>query len=131
MPMLGNRLLIEFSQISRPHDLEEQIFDLGIKGYQVILAHPERYLFFHKQFDYYKRLKEMGVEFQVNAMSLTPHYGERINVIAQKLIDKDYIDFIGTDIHHLRHLDSLKKVPGTKHFAKLVDSGLLKNHQLL
>ncbi|WP_146186716.1 tyrosine-protein phosphatase [Pedobacter sp. HMWF019] len=131
MPMPGNRLLIEFSQISRPHDLEEQIFDLGIKGYQVILAHPERYLFFHKQFDYYKRLKEMGVEFQVNAMSLTPHYGERINVIAQKLIDKDYIDFIGTDIHHLRHLDSLKKVPGTKHFAKLIDSGLLKNDQLL
>lgn len=131
MPMPGNRLLIEFSQISRPHDLEEQIFDLGIKGYQVILAHPERYLFFHKQFDYYKRLKEMGVEFQVNAMSLTPHYGERINVIAQKLIDKDYIDFIGTDIHQLRHLDSLKKVPGTKHFAKLIDSGLLKNNQLL
>ncbi|WP_316838265.1 tyrosine-protein phosphatase [Pedobacter nutrimenti] len=131
MPMPGNRLLIEFSQISRPHDLEEQVFDLGIKGYQVILAHPERYLFFHKQFDYYKRLKEMGVEFQVNAMSLTPHYGERINVIAQKLIDKDYIDFIGTDIHHLRHLDSLKKVPGTRHFAKLIDSGLLKNDQLL
>lgn len=131
MPMPGNRLLIEFSQISRPHDLEEQIFDLGIKGYQVVLAHPERYLFFHKQFEYFKRLKEMGVEFQVNAMSLTPHYGERINVIAQKLIDKDYIDFIGTDIHHTKHLDVLKKVPGTKHYEKLVDSGLLKNHQLI
>ena len=131
MPLKGNRLLIEFSQISRPHDLEEVFFDLGIKGYQVILAHPERYLFFHKQFDYFKRLKEMGVEFQVNAMSLTSHYGERINIIAQKLIDKEFIDFIGTDIHHIKHLEILKKVPATKHFERLVKSGLLKNQELI
>lgn len=130
MPLRGNRLLVEFSQISRPHDLEEVFFDLGIKGYQVILAHPERYLFFHKQFDYYRRIKEMGVELQVNALSLTEHYGKHIKSIAEKLIEKDMIDFIGTDIHHVRHLEGLKKVPTSKHFARLVDSGLLKNATL-
>src|SRR5690606_25571376 len=98
MPLKGNRLLVEFSQISRPYDLEEVFFDLGIKGYQVILAHPERYLFFHKNFDYYKRIKEMGVELQINALSLTEHYGNNIKSIAEKLIEKDMIDFIGTDI---------------------------------
>ena len=130
MPLHGNRILVEFSQISRPHDLEEVFFDLGIKGYQVVLAHPERYLFFHKQFDYYKRIKEMGVELQVNALSLTEHYGKHIKSIAEKLIEKDMIDFIGTDIHHVRHLGSLKKVPASKHFARLVESGLLKNKEL-
>lgn len=130
MPLPGNRLLVEFSQISRPHDLEEVFFDLGIKGYQIILAHPERYLFFHKQFDYYKRIKEMGVELQVNALSLTEHYGKHIKSIAEKLIEKDMIDFIGTDIHHVRHLEGLKRVPLTKHFERLVDSGLLKNTTL-
>lgn len=130
MPLPGNRLLVEFSQISRPHDLEEVIFDLGIKGYQVILAHPERYLFFHRNFNYYTRLKEMGIEFQVNAMSLTEHYGKGIKLIAEKLVDKGMIDFIGTDIHHVRHLDVLKKVPESKYYAKLVDSGLLKNKDL-
>lgn len=131
MPLPGNRLLVEFSQISRPHDLEEVFFDLGIKGYQVILAHPERYLFFHKHFDYYKRIKEMGVELQVNALSLTEHYGKGIKSIAEKLIEKDMIDFIGTDIHHVRHLESLKKVPKSKYFERLVKSGLLKNQELL
>lgn len=130
MPLPGNRLLVEFSQISRPHDLEEVIFDLGIKGYQVILAHPERYLFFHRQFNYYTRLKEMGIEFQINAMSLTEHYGKGIKLIAEKLVEKGMIDFIGTDIHHIRHLDVLKKVPLSKHYAKLVDSGLLKYKDL-
>jgi len=131
MPLHGNRILVEFSQISRPHDLEEVFFDLGIKGYQVVLAHPERYLFFHKQFDYYKRIKEMGVELQVNALSLTEHYGKHIKAIAEKLIEKDMIDFIGTDIHHVRHLEGLKKVPASKYFARLVESGLLKNKDLI
>ncbi|TDG37690.1 hypothetical protein EZJ43_00935 [Pedobacter changchengzhani] len=130
MPFNGNRLLVEMSQISRPHNLEEVIFDLAIRGYQVVLAHPERYLFFHKNFDYYVRLKEMGVELQVNALSLTEHYGKGIKLIAEKLIEKNMIDFIGTDIHHVRHLDGLAKVPMTKHFTTLVDSGLLKNKEL-
>lgn len=131
MPLPGNRLLIEFSQIARPHDLEERIFDLGIKGYQIILAHPERYLFFHKQLNYYSRLKEMGVELQVNALSLTDHYGKNIKQIAEKLIEKDMVDFIGTDIHHVKHLDSLKQVPSSKHFVRLIDSRLLKNKSLI
>ena len=131
LPLPGNRLLIEFSQIVRPLDLEEVIFDLGIRGYQPVLAHPERYLFFHKDFSYYNRLKEMGVEFQVNAMSLTPHYGKHVNTIAEKLIEKDMIDFIGTDIHYTRHLEVLKQVPATKHFARLLASGLLKNQTLI
>lgn len=131
MPLPGNRLLVEFSQISKPLDLEETIFNLGIKGFQVVLAHPERFIFFHRQFDYYKRLKEMGVELQVNALSLTDHYGKNIRVIAEKLVENDMIDFIGTDIHHVRHLEGLKKVPSTKAFARLIDSGLLKNKHLI
>ena len=131
MPFKGNRLLIEFSQISRPHNLEDSIFELGIKGYQVVLAHPERYLFFHRQFNYYERIKEMGVEFQVNALSLTPHYGKGIKAIAEKLIEKGMIDFIGTDIHHVKHLELLAQVPSTKHFGILLASGGLKNSTLV
>jgi len=131
MPLPGNRLLVEFSQISKPHDLEEVLFDLGIKGYQIVLAHPERYLFFHRTFNYYTRLKEMGIELQVNALSLTNHYGKRIRSIAEELVEKDMIDFIGTDIHHVRHIDALKRVPESKFFTRLIDSGLLKNQSLL
>jgi len=131
LPLPGNRLLIEFSQISRPQSLEERIFDLGIKGFQVILAHPERYLFFHKQFNYFNRLKEMGVELQVNALSLTDYYGKHIRRVAEKLIEADMIDFIGTDLHHSRHLEALKTVPASKHFMRLLSSGLLKNETLV
>jgi protein-tyrosine phosphatase len=130
IPLPGNRLLIEFSQIFRPNNLEEVIFNLRIKGYQLILAHPERYHFFHKDFSNFNRLKEMEVEFQVNALSLTKYYGQHVKSIAEKLIDKDMIDFIGTDVHHMQHINALKQVPGTKYFARLIDSKLLKNQTL-
>ena len=131
MPFKGNRVLIEFSQISQPNDLEEVIFDLVIKGYQPVLAHPERYLFFHQKLDYFKRLKEMSVELQINALSLTLHYGKNIKAVAEKLIEKELIDFIGTDIHHVHHLTLLKEVPKTKHFERLMKSGNLKNKELI
>ena len=131
MPLPGNRLLVEFSQIIKPHNLEEVIFDLRLKGYQPVLAHPERYLFFHKEYDYFQRLKDLGMELQVNALSLTDHYGKSIRKVAEKLIDSNMIDFIGTDIHHVKHLEVLKRVPSSKHFQRLVQSGLLKNHTLI
>ena len=131
IPLPGNRLLIEFSQITKPYDLEERLFDLNVKGYRPVLAHPERYLFFQPHFEYYKRIKDMGVELQLNALSLTDHYGKSIRKIAEKLIEKDMIDFIGTDTHHLKHLEILAQVPQSKFFSRLLDSGLLKNQELI
>ena len=130
LPLPGNRLLIEFSQISRPQQLEERFFDLTVQGYELILAHPERYLFFHKTFNYFTRIKEMGVELQVNALSLTDYYGKHIRRVAEKLIEADMIDYIGTDLHHSRHLEALRSVPASKHFSRLISSGLLKNGEL-
>ena len=131
IPLPGNRLLVECNQISRPPDLENVFFDISIKGFQPIFAHPERYLFLHKDFSYFQRLKDMGVELQVNALSLSDHYGKSIRLVAEKLIENDMIDFIGTDIHHVRHLETLKRVPTTKHFERLVKSGLLKNQSFI
>jgi tyrosine-protein phosphatase YwqE len=73
----------------------------------------------------------MSVELQVNALSLTMHYGKNIKAVAEKLIEKDLIDFIGTDLHHIHHLAALKEVPKTKHFERLVKSGTLKNKELI
>ena len=38
-------VLVEFSFIRQPMDLKDKLFQLQIKGYQPIIAHPERYLF--------------------------------------------------------------------------------------
>ena len=131
LPLPGNRILLEFSQVTRPLSLEDSLFELALAGYHVVLAHPERYLFFHKHFQDFVRLKDMGLEFQVNALSLSDHYGKNIRAMAEKLIDHQLIDFLGTDIHRVQHLDLLKAIPNSKYYQKLLDQGLLKNRQLL
>ncbi len=130
LPMPGNRILVEFSQVTRPNELEQQFFNIALQGYQIVLAHPERYMFLHRDFNFFKRLKDMDVELQLNALSLTNYYGEKVKALAEKLVDADMIDFLGTDTHHLRHIEFLKTVPTTKRFQRLMDSGLLKNAQL-
>jgi len=56
-------------------------------------------------------LKEFGVHFQLNLLSLTGYYGKEIQKMAEKLVDNDMYDFTGTDIHNQKHLDQLTKKP--------------------
>ena len=129
-PLPGNRLLIEFSMVSPPFDLEQQFFDIQMKGYQIVLAHPERYLFFQKNLGLLSRLKDMDVEFQVNALSLGGYYGENAKQAAEKMIKKGWIDFVGTDAHHDKHIQALRKIPDTILYQRLLDQGNLKNSDL-
>jgi tyrosine-protein phosphatase YwqE len=45
LPIKDNMVLVEFSFVSAPVNVKDQLFQLQINGYQPILAHPERYLY--------------------------------------------------------------------------------------
>ncbi len=105
-----NYLLIEFSYFTEPRDIEELIYDINLKGYTPILAHPERYIYWHNSFNKYRELKDIGMLFQLNLNSIANYYNKDIRDCAEKLIKNSYIDFIGTDTHHIKHIESLKKV---------------------
>ena len=101
-------LLFELSYFTPPHDIDNLIYDMKLKGYTPILAHPERYLYWHSDFNKYKELKEMGTLFQINLNSTTGYYNKGIQRISEQLIKNSLVDFIGSDTHHMRHLKSLK-----------------------
>jgi tyrosine-protein phosphatase YwqE len=104
-------LLIEFHLFNNPIDLYEILFELKSNDYKIIIAHPERYLYFHNDFKKFTKLKAFGVYFQLNLLSLTGHYGKEIQKMAEKLLENDMYDFTGTDIHNERHIDELIKKP--------------------
>lgn len=103
----NNRVLVEMSFVTAPPNLFHYIFKLQTKGYKPILAHPERYLFLKSKFNEYHRLKEYGCEFQLNTLSLLGHYGKPIQETAYKLLKNKMIDYLGTDLHHQRHVELL------------------------
>ena len=76
-----------------------------------ILAHPERYLYYHKKADYFKRLKKTeGVFMQMNLLALGGYYGVQVQKMAYTLLDMNVYDFAATDTHHMRHINALKKI---------------------
>ena len=101
-----NYVLVEMSYLNPPIHLFDIIFDLQVAGYIPVLAHPERYGFYHKNFDDYKKLKNAGCLFQLNLLSTVGYYGKNCTEAAQKLLQNDLIDFVGSDIHHKKHIES-------------------------
>ncbi len=100
---------MEISYLNPPIQLFDILFELQLAGYQPILAHPERYSFYHHSLDNYKKLKKAGCLFQVNMLSATGYYGERVARITDTLLKEHLIDFIGSDVHHIRHLEQMQK----------------------
>ena len=114
-----NYVLVEMSYISPSLQLYDILFELQSAGYQPILAHPERYNFYHHSLDYYKKLKNAGCLFQLNMLSATGYYGEHITKISNSLVKEGLIDFIGSDLHHSRHLESLYNRISLKNYEYL------------
>lgn len=124
----GNNYILTELPLSGPAaNLNEVFFSLQVKKYRPILAHPERYTYWLNQFDVFEDLKNRGVLFQLNLLSLTGHYSPLTKRLAEKLIDADMIDFVGTDLHRARQIELVRPVFSNKHFQKLYESGRLKN----
>jgi protein-tyrosine phosphatase len=123
-----NMVLVEFSFIRQPMDLKEKLFQLQIKGYQPIIAHPERYLYFGAHKNVYDELHDMDCVFQLNLLSLCGYYGKKQEELAQYLIKKRYVRLLGSDLHNMRHINILRASTSvSKAVNQLLDSGVLLN----
>ena len=104
-----NYILVEMSYLNAPLQLYDFLFELQLKGYQLILAHPERYSFLHGKKKEYAKLKKAGCMFQLNLLATVGYYGKDVCEIADYLLKEDCYDFVGSDIHHAQHLASFDK----------------------
>lgn len=109
-PFPGNYILVENPWLQEPWQLDNILFDLKVKGYKVILAHPERYPYYSRDNrQRYKDLHRTGNLFQINLLSLAGHYGKTEKSTAEYLIENDLVDLIGTDLHNPAHVESIDR----------------------
>ncbi len=123
-------LLTELPYIAEPVNLQEMLFHIITAGYQPVLAHPDRYLYFHHNFDLYRELKDQGFILQVNLLSLTGYYGKNVARAARFILDKGLAGFAGTDLHHGRHLSALQSETNRQLFQKYIRNADLLNKEL-
>lgn len=126
----NNYLLFEVSYMNPPDNLYHVIFKMQTLGYKPVLAHPERYNFWHSDFEKYESFIDKGVLLQLNLNSLTGYYSLGTKKIAEMMIEKNMISFLGTDCHHTGHIELIKNVIYEKHLKTLLDSGTLLNKTL-
>lgn len=117
-----NYVLVEMSYFNPPIHLYDIIFEIQIQGYTPVLAHPERYLFYFKNLDEYKKLKKSGCLFQINLLSTTGYYGKEATITADFLLKKGMIDFTGSDVHNMKHVESFEKRIIVKEKASLKEA---------
>lgn len=112
------RVLIENSFMLEPWNLDTLLFDLQVKGFRPILVHPERYPYYYRHKERYEQLHNAGAAFQINLLSLAGYYGKAERQIADYLIEKGLVDYVGTDLHRRAHADSIEEYLSSKDYLK-------------
>jgi tyrosine-protein phosphatase YwqE len=114
-----NLLLTEFSFGFMPDHTKEMSFKIITSGYTPILAHPERYTYYHSSYKNYHMLQELGFMLQVNLLSLTGYYGAPAAKAARYIIQNGLASYVGTDLHHERHMAALQDAGHQQLFSEI------------
>ena len=130
LTVYDNAVLTEFSFVSAPLNLQQTLFQMELKGYGRIIAHPERYNYFHNEKSVYHDFFDRGSLLQVNLLSLTGYYGKGPLEAAKYLIKNKMVSLFGTDMHHVCHLHALNNKDLFRTVADAMVSGEILNSQL-
>jgi tyrosine-protein phosphatase YwqE len=122
-------VLVEFPYLALPLMWHEMVFEIRRKGYQPILAHPERYSFVNRdaQMD---KFVNVGFEFQLNLLSLSNYYGKDVRIKADSYLKDSYYHFVGTDLHHINHLHALNAMKMDEKVSAKIAQYSFQNHLL-
>lgn len=106
-------ILVELPFHNQIVNLEDIIYELKIKGLIPIIAHPERYTYFQENYKIVDKLRNEGFLFQCNYSSIIGYYGKESQKLIKYMLKKEYVDYLGTDIHKIKNtfvLDNFKKI---------------------
>ena len=125
-----NYVLFELPFMSEPPGLADLVFEMQLAGYKPVLAHPERYAFWHMSFEKYQEWFDKGVILQLNINSITGHYSPDVKRISKRLIEQGLVGLLGSDCHHLKHIELMGQAIRHPSLHSLVNKGQLLNKSL-
>ena len=125
-----NYVLFELPFTSEPRMMKDCIFDMQMAGYKPVLAHPERYSFWYHDFEKYIDLIDRGVKLQLNINSLSGQYPPDTKKMAEKLVAKGMISFLGSDCHNMNHIAMTHEAIKEEAIHQVLASGNLLNNTL-
>lgn len=119
IPLPKNHILIENAYQQERLDLDEILFDLHVRNFTPIMAHPERFMYYAARKDRFIQLHASGALFQVNLLSFAGYFGKTARQNAEWLLNHNFIDMLGSDIHHREHANVIAEYIQSKDFKKI------------
>lgn len=98
-------VLIDFGM--RKAQIDEIVYTLRVKGYETVVAHPERYRYMTLRD--WRRVRREGGLLQVSASHLIKEGSKSSQKMACDLLKEDLIDLVASDIHSARYTHVMKK----------------------
>lgn len=131
LKVAGKYVLVEFSLHTQMPGADELIFDMQMDGYEIILAHPERYPYLNIDGPRMEQLLNQGVYLQSNILSLGGFYGEEAKRRAYAMIERGWISFLGTDTHNELYARALLDLTHDRKVRKVIEKHEFMNKDLL
>ena len=133
-------ILLETHLNLEPDYFSDLIHDLRAMGYQIMIAHPERYSYI--QADYtklYQWVEEYQLKLIFNSSSLLGRHGKKTKATAEKLLNLGLCHLMASDTHGvdkrpfsvdqgLKKAEELK--PGSRDLFKFNAEAVLNNQEL-
>lgn len=91
--------LVEFHAFTLPTRSVDALARIVRNGYVPVLAHPERYFGYDRDFQAIPAWREIGALMQVNSGSLVGEYGERVQRVAYRFVREGWVDLLASDNH--------------------------------
>lgn len=105
----GPYILLESPLQAAAIGLESAVFDLHVRGFRVLLAHPERSPVFMRDPDTLRRLVEQGALCQITAGSLLGRFGRTVRSFSLTLLREGLVHDVASDAH-----DAQRRPPGLR-----------------
>ncbi len=95
----GPWLLLECPLSPQASAMEPAVADLRRRGFEVLLAHPERSPAFMRSPRAIERLLELGALAQVTSTALSGRFGDIVRKVAFEMLERGHVHVIASDGH--------------------------------
>jgi protein-tyrosine phosphatase len=95
----GRYVLLEPPLAGPAPFIERMVFEMGLRGVNVVLAHPERIQAFQRDIDLVERLVAQGAVCSVTAMSAAGRFGGSVQRFTHELFSRGLVHNLASDAH--------------------------------
>jgi protein-tyrosine phosphatase len=99
----GNYLLLEPPYTGPAPFIDRMVYELQLKGFAIVLAHPERIGAFQRDIELLEKLVGAGALTSVTAASVSGQFGGAVKRFTQELFARGLVHNLASDAHDAVH----------------------------